>query len=88
MYAYPDNHRRFALLGWMACELAKGLDRYWRPQLVHAHDWHAGLTCAYRPPTATRALGIHGAQPGLSGAVLCPSRPSCGCRRRLRRLWH
>ena len=47
MYAYPDNHRRFALLGWMACELAKGLDRYWRPQLVHAHDWHAGLTCAY-----------------------------------------
>ena len=47
MYAYPDNHRRFALLGWMACELAKGLDRYWRPQLVHAHDWHAGLSCAY-----------------------------------------
>ncbi len=43
----PDNHRRFALLGWMACELAKGLDRYWRPQLVHAHDWHAGLSCAY-----------------------------------------
>ncbi|HHQ6617767.1 TPA: glycogen synthase GlgA [Serratia fonticola] len=47
MYAYPDNHRRFALLGWMACELAKGLDHYWRPKLVHAHDWHAGLACAY-----------------------------------------
>ena len=47
MHAYPDNHRRFALLGWMACELAKGLDRYWRPRLVHAHDWHAGLACAY-----------------------------------------
>lgn len=47
MYAYSDNHRRFALLGWMACELAKGLDSYWRPQLVHAHDWHAGLACAY-----------------------------------------
>lgn len=33
MYAYPDNHRRFALLGWMACELAKGWiatgDRSW-----------------------------------------------------------
>lgn len=47
MYAYADNHLRFALLGWMACELAKGLDRYWRPELVHAHDWHAGLACAY-----------------------------------------
>ena len=47
MNAYSDNHRRFALLGWMACELAKGLDRYWRPQIVHAHDWHAGLACAY-----------------------------------------
>ncbi|MGO4745582.1 glycogen synthase GlgA [Serratia quinivorans] len=47
MNAYSDNHRRFALLGWMACELAKGLDRYWRPQVVHAHDWHAGLACAY-----------------------------------------
>ncbi|PVZ84599.1 glycogen synthase GlgA [Serratia sp. S1B] len=47
MSAYPDNHRRFALLGWIACELAKGLDRYWRPQVVHAHDWHAGLACAY-----------------------------------------
>jgi starch synthase len=47
MYAYSDNHRRFGLLGWMACELAKGLDNYWRPQVVHAHDWHAGLACAY-----------------------------------------
>ncbi|WON76779.1 glycogen synthase GlgA [Serratia sp. UGAL515B_01] len=47
MSAYPDNHWRFALLGWMACEMAKGLDRYWRPQLIHAHDWHAGLACAY-----------------------------------------
>ncbi|AJI96045.1 glycogen synthase [Yersinia ruckeri] len=45
--AYSDNHRRFALLGWMACELACGLDSYWRPTMVHAHDWHAGLTCAY-----------------------------------------
>ncbi len=44
---WPDNHRRFALLGWMACEIACGLDSYWRPDIVHAHDWHAGLACAY-----------------------------------------
>lgn len=47
LYAYSDNYLRFALLGWMACELACGLDGYWRPEVVHAHDWHAGLTCAY-----------------------------------------
>ncbi|GKW17708.1 starch synthase [Pectobacterium actinidiae] len=47
LYAYADNYLRFALLGWMGCEMACGLDHYWRPDVVHAHDWHAGLTCAY-----------------------------------------
>ncbi|HAT23573.1 MAG TPA: glycogen synthase GlgA, partial [Pantoea septica] len=46
-FAYVDNYLRFALLGWMGCEIASGLDTYWRPDIVHAHDWHAGLTCAY-----------------------------------------
>lgn len=31
----------------MGCEIACGLDTFWRPDVVHAHDWHAGLTCAY-----------------------------------------
>lgn len=47
LYAYADNYLRFALLGWVGCEMACGLDPYWRPEVVHAHDWHAGLTCAY-----------------------------------------
>ena len=43
-----DNHRRFALLGWVAAHLAGGeLDRHWQPEVVHAHDWHAGLAPAY-----------------------------------------
>ncbi len=46
-FAYTDNYLRFALLGWMGCEIACGLDPYWRPEVVHAHDWHAGLACAY-----------------------------------------
>lgn len=46
-HAYPDNYRRFGLLGWMAARLAEGLDPYWQPQLVHGHDWHAGLAPAY-----------------------------------------
>ncbi len=44
---WPDNHRRFALLGWLGAQLAQGLDATWRAQVVHAHDWHAGLAPAY-----------------------------------------
>ena len=46
-HAYADNHRRFALLGLVAARLAEGLDRAWTPQVVHSHDWHAGLAPAY-----------------------------------------
>ena len=47
MQDYPDNVLRFALLSWVGAELAGGLDPFWRPEIVHAHDWHAGLTPAY-----------------------------------------
>ena len=50
---WPDNHRRFGLLGWVASELARGADAGWRPDALHGHDWHAGLAPAYlaaRPP--------------------------------------
>jgi starch synthase len=46
-HEYSDNYRRFALLGWMASELAQGLDPLWQPDIVHGHDWHAGLAPAY-----------------------------------------
>jgi starch synthase len=46
-HAFADNHRRFALLGLAAARLAEGLDRGWAPQVVHGHDWHAGLASAY-----------------------------------------
>ena len=45
---WRDNHRRFALLGWMAAHLGAGeLDPAWVPDVVHAHDWHAGLAPVY-----------------------------------------
>ena len=44
---YGDNYKRFALLGWVGAELATGLDHWWRAEVVHSHDWHAGLTSAY-----------------------------------------
>jgi starch synthase len=46
-YDYPDNSERFAALSWVAAEIAEhGVDG-WRPDLVHAHDWQAGLTPYY-----------------------------------------
>ncbi|MBS1229676.1 MAG: glycogen/starch synthase, ADP-glucose type [Proteobacteria bacterium] len=45
---WSDNHRRFGLLGWVAAHLACGeLDAAWRPDVIHAHDWHAGLAPLY-----------------------------------------
>ncbi|WP_246167651.1 glycogen synthase GlgA [Propionivibrio limicola] len=45
---WSDNHRRFGLLGWVAAHLAAGeLDENWMPEVVHAHDWHAGLAAVY-----------------------------------------
>jgi len=44
---FHDNHRRFALLGWVAAQLACGLDTQWQPAVLHSHDWHAALTSAY-----------------------------------------
>lgn len=45
---YTDNYRRFALLGYLGAQLAAGLDHWWgRADILHAHDWQAGLACAY-----------------------------------------
>lgn len=44
---YGDNAQRFAALAWVAAQLAvQGVDG-WRPDVVHAHDWQAGLIAAY-----------------------------------------
>ncbi|TAH47937.1 MAG: glycogen synthase GlgA [Betaproteobacteria bacterium] len=54
-HPYADNHLRFALLGWTAAALAQGLDPYWAPAVVHAHDWHAALAPAYLRAAAEAA---------------------------------
>ena len=60
---WPDNHRRFALLAWAAAALGGGADPNWRPDIVHAHDWHAGLVPAYlkaeAPPPAASVFTVH-----------------------------
>lgn len=55
---WADNLPRFALLGWAAAQLAAGgLAPGWAPDVVHAHDWHAGLACAYLHAHPARRAG-------------------------------
>lgn len=59
---YADNYLRFALLSYVGAALADGLDSNWQADVVHAHDWHAGLTCAYlkqRNSSANCLFSIH-----------------------------
>lgn len=45
---WSDNLQRFALLGWVGAHLAAGeLDPQWLPRVLHAHDWHAAMACAW-----------------------------------------
>lgn len=45
---WSDNIRRFALLGWVGAHLAWGdIDAWWQVDILHAHDWHAGLAPVY-----------------------------------------
>jgi starch synthase len=57
---WPDNAQRFALLGWVAAHLAAGeLDEAWCPDVLHVHDWHAAMACAYlavHPSTTTKTV--------------------------------
>lgn len=44
---WSDAAEQFAWLGWAAALLGTGLDSAWVPDVVHGHDWHAGLAFAY-----------------------------------------
>lgn len=79
---WPDNAQRFAALCRVGADIALGLLPAWRPDVVHAHDWQAGLLAAYlhfgttpapegtQPPSV---MTIHNlAFPGLFPASLLP----------------
>ncbi|UVC07811.1 glycogen synthase GlgA [Rhizobium sp. TH2] len=44
---YIDNWQRFAALSRVASDLANGIDPDWAPDIVHGHDWQAGLAPVY-----------------------------------------
>jgi len=62
---WPDNWRRFAALARAAADLASGVVPSWHFDLLHAHDWHAGLAPAYLryapgpAPAAPSLMTIH-----------------------------
>ncbi|SFP57599.1 glycogen synthase GlgA [Tranquillimonas alkanivorans] len=44
---WPDNPERFAALSWIAARLGAEGHGDWAPQVVHCHDWQAGLAPVY-----------------------------------------
>jgi len=76
---WRDNALRFGALGWTAAHLGLGdVDRAWRPQVLHGHDWHAGLAFAHLAnhprPGCRSVFTVHNlAFHGLFPPALLPS---------------
>jgi starch synthase len=54
---WPDNGLRFAALSRMAADIGLGDVPAFVPDIVHAHDWQAGLTPAYMHYSHRRQVG-------------------------------
>ena len=75
---WTDNGARFAALGQIGARLGMGLVPAYRPDVVHGHDWQAGLAPAYlhfaQEPAPRSIMTIHNlAFPGLFPAQFLPS---------------
>jgi len=56
---WPDNAMRFALLAHVATALALGRSRIkWHPDVVHGHDWQAGLVPVLLAQEKTRPATV------------------------------
>jgi len=60
---WPDNWKRFGALGKVGAMVGRGLIRGYQPDIIHAHDWQAGLTPAYlaygTPAKAKSIFTVH-----------------------------
>ncbi len=60
---WPDNALRFAALAAIAAAIGRGAIKDYRPRVIHAHDWQAGLTAAYLrhggPKSPPTVMTIH-----------------------------
>jgi len=57
---YADNPERFAALSYVAAALAETGAGGWRPDILHCHDWQAGLAPLYarQLPAARRPASV------------------------------
>ncbi|WP_417270840.1 glycogen synthase GlgA [Celeribacter sp.] len=51
---WPDNPERFAALSFVAARIAASGAGGWTPDIVHGHDWQAGLTPEYLQAAGTK----------------------------------
>lgn len=51
---WPDNAARFAALSFVAADIARTGAGGWSPDIVHGHDWQAGLTPEYMHAAGTK----------------------------------
>ncbi|MBF9194701.1 glycogen synthase GlgA [Microvirga terrestris] len=60
---WPDNARRFAALARAAADIGQGVAPGFAPDVVHAHDWQAGLVPIYlsltEGPRPATVMTIH-----------------------------
>lgn len=60
---WEDNALRFGALAQVGAEIAQGAIKAWAPDVVHVHDWQAGLVPAYlrqsNKPAPPCVLTIH-----------------------------
>jgi len=61
---WPDNALRFGALAAAGAAIARGTVAAFRPEVVHGHDWQAGLVSAYMRysgdgPRAASILTVH-----------------------------
>lgn len=70
---WPDNARRFAGLSQVAAQVARGgLTDGWVPDILHLHDWQAGLAAAYLAGDSQRP-GIVTTVHNIAFQGLCPA---------------
>lgn len=56
---WPDNAQRFAALCYVAAQIAANGAGGWRPDIVHGHDWQAGLVAEYLGADVPFVFTIH-----------------------------
>ncbi len=59
---WPDNAERFAALGQVAASIAGGASDAFVPDVIHLHDWQAGLAASY-------ITAQDGVRPGIVATV-------------------